>query len=142
MSDSHINAELRRSIKQLAGHCCEYCLLSQLYNAIPFHVDHITAEKHGGLTVLMNLALACLYCNTFKGSDIASNDPLTGDLARLYNPRTQQWADHFILHGARIEPLSPEGRVSVKLLRLNEASRILERQRLLLRGKYPCQIPV
>ncbi|MBX3436655.1 MAG: HNH endonuclease [Planctomycetaceae bacterium] len=39
--------------------------------------DHIIAEKHGGETTAENLALACFDCNWFKGSDIASLDPIS-----------------------------------------------------------------
>jgi len=59
--------------------------------------DHIIAKKHGGETALGNLANACFDCNRFKGSDIASLDPLTQDLVPLYNPRVALWRDHFVL---------------------------------------------
>lgn len=50
--------------------------------------------------------------------------------------RHQKWSDHFELDGARIEPLTPEGRVTVKVLQLNHPDRIVERQRLMQVGKY------
>jgi HNH endonuclease len=65
-------------------------------------VDHVIADKHGGQTVLDNLALSCTLCNRRKGSDIGSLDSETGSLVPLFNPRTQKWADHFILEGAYI----------------------------------------
>jgi hypothetical protein len=116
---------------------CEYCLYPQELSFLAFEVEHIIAEKHGGTTTMDNLALACPYCNRFKGTDLGSLDPETGQLVPFFNPRTQQWADHFRLDGARIEPLTAEGRVTAAILQLNHADRILERQRLIQVGKYP-----
>ena len=46
-----------------------------------------------------------------KDRNIASFDPLTGDLTRFYNPRAQQWDDHFELHvDTTIVGLTQEGR--------------------------------
>jgi hypothetical protein len=53
----------------------------------PHQVDHIVSRKHGGLSTLENLALACVICNRYKGSDLASLDSQTGELSRLFNPR-------------------------------------------------------
>lgn len=85
------------------------------------------AQKHGGATTLTNLAFACFECNRYKGSNIASIDPQTQELTYLFNPRTQSWADHFQFDNATIMPLTKEGRVTVSLLRLNDATRVQER---------------
>jgi hypothetical protein len=100
-------------------------------------VEHIVAEKHGGATNEDNLALACPYCNRFKGTDLGSIDPETGQLTPFFNPRTQQWEEHFRLEGPRILPLTPEGRVTVAILQFNYPDRILERRRLIEVDKYP-----
>ena len=52
---------------------CEYCLFPALHAWLPFQVDHIIAEKHGGQTLADNLALSCYYCNSFKGPSIAGS---------------------------------------------------------------------
>jgi hypothetical protein len=57
-------------------------------------------------------------------------------LVPFFHPRTQVWATHFAWEGATIQPLTPEGRVTVTILRLNDADRIAERQRLLAAGLY------
>jgi hypothetical protein len=100
-------------------------------------VEHIIAEKHGGETVAENLALACPYCNRFKGSDIGSLDPATGILTLFYNPRTQEWSEHFQLNEVQIVPITPEGRVTVQILQLNHPGRVEERQHLIHAGRYP-----
>ena len=77
---SYIPKQLRREVTERANNCCEYCRLSRDDYAYPFHIEHITSQKHEGETETDNLALSCPTCNTNKGSDIASNDPITGEL--------------------------------------------------------------
>ena len=124
-------------VRERAGERCEYCLYAQEASFLAFEVEHIIAEKHGGATTADNLALACPHCNRFKGTDLGSLDPETGQLTPFFNPRTQQWTKHFRLDGAWIAPLTPEGRVTVAILQLNHPDRILERQRLIQAGEYP-----
>lgn len=45
---------------------CEYCLISEEVCFSKHHIDHVIAEKHGGLTVESNLALSCSTCNKFR----------------------------------------------------------------------------
>lgn len=138
---SYISSELRHQVLARANNCCEYCCLSQEDSTFSFQVDHIIAEKHGGTTELNNLSWSCPGCNVFKGSDIGSIDPETGRLTPLFNPRQQKWAEHFRLEGASIEPLTPEGRVTVRLLKFNRIEQIDERRALIVLGRYPCIAP-
>ena len=71
-----------------------------------------------------------LVCNRFKGSDIASIDPDTGELTALFNPRLDHWQDHFELRAGELLALTAKGRVTIRLLRLNRRTRIKERQLL------------
>jgi len=103
----------------------------------PHKPDHIIAEKHGGKTTLDNLAWSCGTCNRFKGSDMASIDPTTGQQTFLFNPRKQLWRRHFHLNGGRIEPLTASGRATAFLLRFNTEESITERLDLIARGHYP-----
>ena len=137
---TYIPEALRRQVIERASECCEYCLLPQAISLYTHEVDHIIAEKHRGETVLENLCLACLECNRAKGSDFGSFDPETGEITLLYNPRQQSWEKHFRLDGARIVPLSPEGRVTAFVLKLNDEIRVRARQGLLEAGKYPGKI--
>ena len=121
-------ASLRRLVAERAGYCCEYCLLPQAMALHQHEPDHIVPRQHSGETHENNLALACLRCNRYKGPNVGSFDPLTGVLVPLFNPRTQPWSAHFEWDGATIRPLTPEGRVTVKILRFNDADRIAERQ--------------
>jgi 5-methylcytosine-specific restriction endonuclease McrA len=87
MSRSYIPVELRQHVYERAQACCEYCLIPESVVLFVHQVDHIIAEKHGGLTQTTNLALACAICNKYKGSDIASIDVETNEVVRLYHPR-------------------------------------------------------
>ena len=59
-------------------------------------VDHIISLKHGGSSEPNNLAYACALCNRAKGSDVGSIST-SGEFTRFFNPRTDQWAEHFRL---------------------------------------------
>lgn len=130
------SAELRRQVIERAGNHCEYCWLHQDVAASTHQVDHVIAEKHGGQTSLDNLALSCTVCNRRKGSDISSIDPDTGALAALFNPRAQNWSDHFQLDGLRIVGLTATGRTTVAFLQLNAVERLIERAELIRAGQY------
>jgi hypothetical protein len=60
---------------QRAHATCEYCQLPQSLSPIPFEIDHIIAQKHGGATDATNLALACFYCNSFQGAEHRRDRP-------------------------------------------------------------------
>jgi hypothetical protein len=128
---SDVPASMRRLVAERADYCCEYCLLPQAVALHQHEPDHLVPRQHSGETHENNLAWACLRCNRYKGPNVGSFDPLTGVLVPLFNPRIQIWSLHFEWDGAIIRPLTPEGRVTVKILRLNDADRIAERQRLL-----------
>lgn len=127
---THISAQLRRLVVERANNHCEYCGFPQDLSMLAFEMEHIIAEKHGGLTVAANLALACPYCNRAKGTDLGSIDPNTGLLTPFFNPRTERWQDHFKFVGAKIIPITGEGRVTVAILQFNHPDRLQERERL------------
>jgi 5-methylcytosine-specific restriction endonuclease McrA len=134
---SYIPASLREFVIERAKGCCEYCGYPSLASFAPHEIDHIIAQKHGGATSEDNLALSCTLCNQHKGSDLSSIDPLTQKLEPLFHPRQDTWLEHFRLEGATIQPLTPKGRVTVRLLQLNQVSRVSERQLLIEAGYYP-----
>lgn len=135
---SYIPADLRLLVKERASDCCEYCLLPQNANYLSHEADHIISEKHGGETSLQNLCLSCFECNRYKGSDVGSIDPDTGEFISLFNPCKMKWTDHFRLNEGIITPLTPIGRVTVFLLRMNSSKRITKRTGLIEVGQYPC----
>jgi len=137
VSVTRVPAELRERVRERAKRSCEYCLLAEEQASFGFEADHIIGEQHRGLTVDENLAWCCFPCNRFKGPNIASVDPVTGELARLFNPRSQIWSEHFQIDAAQLVPLTPEGRVTVETLKLNSTKRLEVRETLASLGQYP-----
>lgn len=135
---SYIPAKLRELVINRARGCCEYCRVSQADSDVSFHVEHIIAAVHGGKTLENNLALSCLRCNLYKGTNIAAADPATNEPTFLFHPRRHAWDQHFRFDRAVIEPLTPEGRAAAFVLRLNDQERIEQRLLLLQFGQYPC----
>ena len=133
---SYIPERLRKAVAKRANHRCEYCKIPQLPVQLKHEPDHILPRKHDGNNTLENLAFACFNCNRHKGTDIGSFDDLTGTLTAFFNPRTQIWAEHFLFQDAEIIPLTAEARVTTKILKLNEAERIEQRQVLIELGVF------
>ena len=131
-----IGSELRQFVAARADYLCEYCLIAEEDTYLGCEVDHIISVKHGGATEAGNLAYACAFCNRHKGSDIASISRRTDSLVRFYNPRTDRWADHFELDGARIKFVSDIGEVTARILRFNGSEQTLEREALGTIGRY------
>lgn len=130
MSQTYIPAALRRLVEQRAEYRCEYCLLLANISFFPHEVDHVIAEKHGGVTTPENLAFTCWRCNRRKGTDLGSFDPQTGSFCMLFNPRTQFWDEHFAVEDDLIIGLTPEGLTTTAFLQLNNDERLAERGRL------------
>lgn len=137
MPRPYIPATLRAFVFERAGGRCEYCLLHQDDSFLRHPIDHIVAIAHGGETDEANLALSCVSCNTAKGPNLASIDPLSGKVAGLYNPRRQRWERHFRLEGAIIVGLTRTGRATVRLLHMNSTRQVEERLHLQGKRRYP-----
>jgi HNH endonuclease len=125
---SEVTSALRRLVNERAKGACEYCRLHQNFSIYTHEVDHVIATKHGGQMSLENLALAWLSCNRHKGSDLTSFDPETGEITRLFDPRSQIWADHFVMEQGRIRGMSAVGRTTAELLQFNTPIAVLSRQ--------------
>lgn len=127
---------LQQQVFLRAGGICEYCRLPQRLTRLPFQIDHIIAEKHEGPTVLENLALACLHCNSYKGPCIAGRNRETGEVTRLFNPRTDNWQDHFTWDGSRLVGKTAIGRVTINVLKINLDYRLVIRAALIAEGEF------
>src|ERR1700744_1799172 len=92
---------------------CEYCRLPESVSELPFHCDHIIPEKHDGETNEENLAWACFSCNLRKGPNLSGLDPSSRKLTRLFNPRTDRWARHFVWEEEQLRGRTAIGRTTV-----------------------------
>lgn len=79
----------------------------------------------------------CVFCNRGKGTDLGSIAGSSGNFVRFFNPRVDRWFDHFRIAGARIEPVTETGEVTVRILDFNSAERLLEREALCRVGRFP-----
>jgi HNH endonuclease len=122
-----------------AGGCCEYCQLPQVYDPLPFHIEHVISKKHRGRTVTGNLALSCPACNLSKASNIAGLDDETGELTRLFNPRTDMWDEHFTWKGPVLVGTTSIGRTTVVVLGINHPERVRLRSLLIRLRVFPPQ---
>ncbi len=119
---------MRNLVYKRAKSLCEYCLIPEEICFTKHQIDHIIAEKHGGLTVENNLALSCSICNKFKGSDISSIDGETDEIVSLFNPRKHLWNEHFRIENGYFIGLSPNAGATIRLLQLNNLARVEERR--------------
>jgi hypothetical protein len=132
-----MDAALEQAVWTRAGSACEYCHMPQAHSGLPFHVDHIIAQQHGGPTTLDNLALACLHCNLHKGPNLASIDPGSGQTVLLFHPRRDRWEDHFEWSGHILVGRTAVGRATIRCLALNDPLYRTVRASLLLEGIFP-----
>jgi hypothetical protein len=109
----------------------------QGFYPVPFEIDHIIALQHGGPTILSNLALCCIHCNSHKGPNIAGLDPQTKRLTKLYNPRRHRWKRHFQWAGAHLIGLTAVGRTTILVLNMNGPFLKGLREALLAEGMFP-----
>jgi len=133
-----MDASLADQVRQRANHRCEYCRMPEaLYPTVPFPIDHIIAEQHGGATVLGNLALSCLHDNSHKGPNIAGIDTVSKKLTRLFHPRKHKWEHHFRWDGVHLVGRTAIGRVTVAVLAMNDPAVIEVREALREEGLFP-----
>lgn len=122
-----MDAATRDFVRRRAANRCEYCHLPQ--DATPyitFHDEHIIARQH--LEEVQDdpsgLAYACDRCNAFKGPNLSSIDPDSGDKVNVFNPRTDTWSGHFVVSEGIIIGLTPVGRATARLLNMNDPRRV------------------
>lgn len=121
MTKRSISRALRRQLVAEARGRCAYCRTATTISGARLVVDHIVPEAAGGPTEFENLCLACHSCNEFKGAQVESEDPDSGEIVALYHPRRQRWRDHFrwSADGAELVGITPVGRATALALKMN-----------------------
>ncbi len=131
-----IDAATRALVWQRAGDRREYCRVHQKdVDFYTFHVEHIIPRQHGGSDNAANLCLACRECNAAKGPNLTGL--LEGRIVPLFNPRRQAWKRHFRWQGGILLGRTLAGKVTIRVLNINEASRVAVRQSLCDEGRSP-----
>lgn len=93
-------------------------------------IDHILPEAKGGTDEQENLCLACEFCNQYKWTKTVWPDPITSERVNIFNPRNQNWKEHFLWSGDGVEiiGLTKVGRATVEALHLNNQLAITVRK--------------
>ena len=134
---SKISEKLKAKIRQQAKNRCGYYLLPQSLNPNLLEIEHLLATANGGTDDEENLWLACRLCNGYKGIQINAIDDETDQIVLLFNPRTQNWNEHFEWNNEVIVGKTPCGRATVKALKLNNEIILPVRKKWILAGWFP-----
>ena len=133
----YLSENLRTAVELRAKNHCEYCRIAIEDTYFGGEIDHIISIKHRGKTESENLALACQPCNRNKGSDLGSIPEKSKVLVRFFNPRIDNWHEHFRVNSrAEIKSLTEIGEVTAFIFGFNNLERIAERQGLIEIGHY------
>lgn len=132
-----IPVHFRLLVADRANYRCEYCHVPELFLATTFHIDHIFSQRHGGKTILENLAFCCPHCNQNKGTDVAMfvDDGLE-ETIRFFNPRRDNWNDHFEIKDGIIAPKTKIAEVTIRTLDFNLPERVMLRRELIRGGHF------
>jgi len=86
----------------------------------------------------MNLALGCRSCNQFKADAVTAIDPISGEMTRLFHPRTDRWSEHFtVAVDGLITSNTPIGRATIEKLRINSPRQLAARRLWMILGIFP-----
>lgn len=111
--------------------------MPERFSPFRFPIDHIIARQHHGKSTSQNLALACTYCNYYKGPNLSGIDPATGRVHRLFNPRRDAWSRHFKWNGVVVVGLTAIGRATIDVLQINHTIQLSQREALREDGALP-----
>lgn len=134
-----LSASIREVVRARATFQCEYCQTVETLSGMKCEVDHIVPKSRGGSDQLDNLCAACALCNSHKHTKIYGTDPDTMQRTHLFDPRSQQWHEHFRWNenGTDIIGLTTCGRATVNELALNEPLRVAARSIWVQTGRHP-----
>jgi HNH endonuclease len=139
MSRSKISETIQEQVRQRAKYLCEFCHADERWQYVKFTVDHLVPLSLGGNDHPDNLALACFHCNRRKTNKLVAIDLQTETEVSLFNPRQDNWQDHFIwsVDSLMIIGLTAIGRATVSALLLNRDRVIPIRAADLEIGRHP-----
>ncbi|MEW5860032.1 MAG: HNH endonuclease signature motif containing protein [Cyanobacteriota bacterium] len=139
MSSERVTAAIKKVVSARAKDYCEYCQSPGQFATESFTVEHIKPRQAGGETILENLAWSCFGCNSHKHTKTHDIDSETGENVALYNPRQQEWIEHFCWSDDFTEVIgkTPCGRATIKALCLNRRGVVNLRRLLVMAGLHP-----
>ena len=138
----YLSKKLKEKIRTQAKFRCGYCLRSETLTGMPMDFEHLKPLAVGGENIEENIWLSCRRCNEFKGIQILALDPKTNKMSSIFNPRTQNWNEHFYWSsdGTEIIGKTSIGRATVSALKLNEEVIVITRKLWVSVGWFPPEI--
>ena len=135
----YVSARLQSRIRDQFSNCCAYCQTAESLTVSTFEFEHIVPSSAGGPTVFENLCLSCPTCNRSKAVRTVAPDPATQEMVPLFHPQRERWEDHFAWneHATEINALTPTGRATVALLKMNRPQLIRMRRLWGAMGEHP-----
>ena len=126
-------------IRRLAKNRCGYCLSAQEYVWDILEIDHIIPLTKGGKDDEQNLWLICSTCNSSKYNKTEIFDLTIGQNIPLFNPRLQDWNQHFKWSndGTEIIGKTAIGQATITALKLNRERFIKVRKNWISAGWHP-----
>ncbi|HEX9929684.1 MAG TPA: HNH endonuclease signature motif containing protein [Pyrinomonadaceae bacterium] len=139
MSRKKIPEKIVVKVRQDAKNRCGYCLSHQDFIPIILQVDHISPLDEGGTDDEENLWLLCGTCNRAKSNKVSVFDKVTQTKVLLFNPRNDNWHEHFSWSEDGIEIIgkTATGRATVSALNLNRDLYIIVRRNWIIAGWHP-----
>jgi 5-methylcytosine-specific restriction endonuclease McrA len=130
---------MRDFIAHRANHVCEYCQIPATFSTSSFSIEHIKPIAKGGENNIENLAYACQGCNNIKFTKTHAEDPESGAVVPLFNPRMHNWNNHFSWSPDLILMIgiSSIGRATISALKINREEVKNLRALLFLIGEHP-----
>jgi hypothetical protein len=136
-----VSNQVATFVRRRADNRCEYCQSHQDLMMSKLQIDHILPVAKGGSNDEANLSLACDMCNGYKWQKVGGVDPISGIFVTIFNPRQQQWPEHFEWSedGDEVIGLTPCGRVTVSELKMNNSIAVTVRRHWVQAGWHPPQ---
>ncbi len=136
---ARIKKDLDEKLRRQAKNRCGYCLNPQELIPYKLEIEHIFPQSLGGKSIEENLWLACRECNAHKAAKTEAVENLTGKTVKLFNPRTQNWNEHFEFSktDSQIIGKTPCGRATVEALQINNFYQTTARSIWVEMNKFP-----
>jgi 5-methylcytosine-specific restriction endonuclease McrA len=139
MKRTNIPEKLKEKVRKSANYRCGFCLFQEYYSHTTFQIDHIIPISKCGTNNEQNLWLVCEICNRAKSDKLEGFDSATNLTVPIFNPRTQNWDEHFNWseNYTQIVGKTPIGRVTVSELNLNKERLVRVREDWVSVGWHP-----
>ena len=116
-----LNKSIREQARHRSNYACEYCGITETDTGGLLTIDHFRPKSKGGTDNIDNLIYCCNRCNSYKHNYYPEDE----NSPKIWNPREESFSQHFfLLDNGSLKSLTPVGKTTIQLLRLNRPSLI------------------